>query len=119
MDSELSFVHPALHETMAGIAGQKFISLPAYEAMWEHVLELTPEYDPKILRRYAPASKEVYGEVNPVLVSDFIKALKLSSQDVLYDLGSGVGNVQPPFPVRPFIARLDKVGARLCRSCCR
>lgn len=78
---------------MAGIAGQKFISLPAYEAMWEQVLELTPEYDPKILRRYAPASKEVYGEVNPVLVSDFIKALKLSSQDVLYDLGSGVGNV--------------------------
>lgn len=108
-----------LYTIMAGIAGQKFISLPAYEAMWEQVLELTPEYDPKILRRYAPASKEVYGEVNPVLVSDFIKALKLSSQDVLYDLGSGVGNVQPPSHVRPSIARFNKVGVRLHRSCCR
>jgi hypothetical protein len=77
-------------------ANQKCISLHAYSALWEEVLCMTPEYDPKVLRRYAPASKEVYGEVNPVLVNDFIKALKLSSKDVLYDLGSGVGNVRPP-----------------------
>jgi hypothetical protein len=71
----------------------RHISLDAYSNLWEKILDMTPEYDPKVLRRYAPASKEVYGEVNPVLVNDFIKMLKLSSRDVLYDLGSGVGNV--------------------------
>jgi len=73
----------------------RHISLDAYSNLWEKILDMTPEYDPKVLRRYAPASKEVYGEVNPVLVNDFIKMLKLSSRDVLYDLGSGVGNVLP------------------------
>ena len=38
-------------------------------------------------------SNETYGEVKPILVSKIIQHLNITSKDVFYDLGSGIGNV--------------------------
>jgi H3 lysine-79-specific histone-lysine N-methyltransferase len=38
-------------------------------------------------------SNETYGEIKPILVSKVIQHLSITSEDVFYDLGSGIGNV--------------------------
>ncbi|OLY80481.1 Histone-lysine N-methyltransferase, H3 lysine-79 specific [Smittium mucronatum] len=45
------------------------------------------------LRNYRAFSNNVYGEVNPILVSEFIKKCKITHNDVFVDLGCGIGNV--------------------------
>ncbi|PVZ99478.1 hypothetical protein BB558_004496 [Smittium angustum] len=45
------------------------------------------------LRNYRAFSNNVYGEVNPVLVNEFIKRCGLGPSDVFVDLGCGIGNV--------------------------
>ncbi|KAL6060677.1 Histone-lysine N-methyltransferase, H3 lysine-79 specific [Balamuthia mandrillaris] len=70
-----------------------FISEHDYAGLWDRVREDVGEYNPRVLREYAPSSKEVYGEVNPALVNDIIREVELTREDVFYDLGSGVGNV--------------------------
>ncbi len=69
------------------------MQLEQFAELWDHVRDNCPAYNPKILVRYAPNSKEVYGEVNPKLVNEFIRQVGLTSDDIFFDLGSGVGNV--------------------------
>lgn len=45
------------------------------------------------LSRYEAFSSSVYGELLPPLISDIIRATRLSARSLLVDLGSGVGNV--------------------------
>ncbi|OMJ20370.1 Histone-lysine N-methyltransferase, H3 lysine-79 specific [Smittium culicis] len=45
------------------------------------------------LRNYRAFSNNVYGEVNPILVNEFIKKCKISHNDIFVDLGCGIGNV--------------------------
>ncbi|OMJ21098.1 Histone-lysine N-methyltransferase, H3 lysine-79 specific [Smittium culicis] len=45
------------------------------------------------LRNYRAFSNNVYGEVNPILVNEFIKKCKITHNDVFVDLGCGIGNV--------------------------
>ncbi|KAK9487898.1 S-adenosyl-L-methionine-dependent methyltransferase [Lipomyces starkeyi] len=44
------------------------------------------------LRKYTAFSNNVYGELLPAFVSRIFKELELSSHQVFFDLGSGVGN---------------------------
>ncbi|KAK9385734.1 histone methylation protein DOT1-domain-containing protein [Lipomyces mesembrius] len=46
----------------------------------------------KELRKYTAFSNNVYGELLPAFVSRIFKELELSSHQVFFDLGSGVGN---------------------------
>lgn len=45
------------------------------------------------LRKYKSGTAEVYGEALPELVNMIIKKLDIKSTDVVYDIGSGIGNV--------------------------
>ncbi|KAJ1919253.1 Nucleosomal histone H3-Lys79 methylase [Mycoemilia scoparia] len=47
----------------------------------------------ELLRNYKAFSNNVYGEVNPILVDEFIKRTGLKYGQVFVDLGCGVGNV--------------------------
>lgn len=38
-------------------------------------------------------SNNVYGEINPILVKDFLAKVQLTSKSVFMDLGCGIGNV--------------------------
>lgn len=46
-----------------------------------------------LLRKYATASDNVYGELLPTLVDDIISATNITSESLFLDLGSGVGHV--------------------------
>ncbi|KAI9499412.1 histone methylation protein DOT1-domain-containing protein [Zychaea mexicana] len=45
------------------------------------------------LNNYQAFSNNVYGEINPVLVKDFISKTKVNSHSVFMDMGCGIGNV--------------------------
>ncbi len=77
----------------AGASPERKMSLEFFSKFWDDVKVNTEEYTPSVLRRYAPGSKEIYGEINPVFVNDLIDVLAIRSHDIVYDLGSGVGNV--------------------------
>lgn len=46
-----------------------------------------------IVTTLAAFSDNVYGELNPILVTDMVKEAKITSKSVFLDLGSGIGNV--------------------------
>ncbi|KAG2222915.1 hypothetical protein INT45_013546 [Circinella minor] len=45
------------------------------------------------LNNYQAFSNNVYGEINPILVKQFITKTKLNSHSVFMDMGCGIGNV--------------------------
>ncbi|PVU95133.1 hypothetical protein BB561_002009 [Smittium simulii] len=45
------------------------------------------------LGKYRAFSNNVYGEINPALVDDFIKKCNFKPKDIFVDLGCGIGNV--------------------------
>jgi hypothetical protein len=69
------------------------LKVAEFSRLWDRARDETEAYDRRILMRYAPNSKEVYGEVNPKLVDDMLREAEVGRDDVFYDLGSGVGNV--------------------------
>jgi hypothetical protein len=59
--------------------------------------------NPRALNKYKPFSHEVYGETNANLVQFVIDSQAITSDDVFFDLGSGIGQVvlQVCSPPRP------------------
>lgn len=49
--------------------------------------------DPDKLNQYEPFSPQVYGETSFDLITEMIKRVPLTENDIFIDLGSGVGNV--------------------------
>jgi len=49
--------------------------------------------EPEKLNHYEPFSPQVYGETSFDLVTEILKRVKLSANEIFADLGSGVGNV--------------------------
>ncbi|KAI7887473.1 DOT1-domain-containing protein [Lichtheimia hyalospora FSU 10163] len=45
------------------------------------------------LNNYQAFSNNVYGEINPVLINEFISKTKINSHSVFMDMGCGIGNV--------------------------
>jgi hypothetical protein len=46
-----------------------------------------------LFRDYIPFSNETYGETRPIFVTELVKHVKITKNDVFFDLGSGIGNV--------------------------
>ncbi|OZJ06877.1 hypothetical protein BZG36_00029 [Bifiguratus adelaidae] len=69
---------------------------PAYELVC-HILyqvysrTVAPHADR--LNRYEAFSQFVYGEINPILISEFIERTNIKSSSVFIDMGCGIGNV--------------------------
>ena len=64
--------------------------------VWEEAYAQLREADissARILRQYTRGSAEVYGEINPRFIDLLIHKLALTSSDVFFDIGSGIGNV--------------------------
>ncbi|GBP29283.1 Histone-lysine N-methyltransferase, H3 lysine-79 specific [Eumeta japonica] len=95
---------------------EKGTSLPAQRlnkypsrGLLKHILQQTYNQavsDPDKLNQYEPFSPEVYGETSYELVCQMIDQIKISSEDVFVDLGSGVGQVV-----------LQMAAATPCRVC--
>ncbi len=47
----------------------------------------------RTFRAYKPRSAEVYGEANPIFANQLIRRLNITSRDVFYDIGSGIGTI--------------------------
>ncbi|XP_072390430.1 histone-lysine N-methyltransferase, H3 lysine-79 specific-like [Diabrotica undecimpunctata] len=85
------------------VALEKGTSLPAHRTanspsrgLLKHILLQTYNSSvtaPERLNQYEPFSPEVYGETSYDLVCQMIDHIKISSDDVFIDLGSGVGQV--------------------------
>ncbi|XP_050510825.1 histone-lysine N-methyltransferase, H3 lysine-79 specific-like [Diabrotica virgifera virgifera] len=85
------------------VALEKGTSLPSHRTakspsrgLLKHILLQTYNSSvtaPERLNQYEPFSPEVYGETSYDLVCQMIDHIKISSDDVFIDLGSGVGQV--------------------------
>ncbi|KAI8142949.1 histone methylation protein DOT1-domain-containing protein [Fennellomyces sp. T-0311] len=69
---------------------------PSYELAC-HILyqvysrTVAPQAD--ALNNYQAFSNNVYGEINPILVKEFLQKTKVNSHSVFMDMGCGIGNV--------------------------
>ncbi|ORE15891.1 histone-lysine N-methyltransferase, H3 lysine-79 specific, partial [Rhizopus microsporus] len=74
----------------------KKISNPSYDLVCHilyQVYSRTAAPMAHALNNYEPFSDMVYGEVNPILVKEFITKTRIHSRSVFMDLGCGIGNV--------------------------
>ncbi|ORX88332.1 DOT1-domain-containing protein [Basidiobolus meristosporus CBS 931.73] len=74
----------------------KRIKVPSIE-LSSHILyqvysrTVAPQADS--LKEYEAFSNQVYGEINPILISEFIERTGIQSNHVFLDMGCGIGNV--------------------------
>ncbi|KAF7721868.1 Nucleosomal histone H3-Lys79 methylase [Apophysomyces ossiformis] len=69
---------------------------PGYELACHilyQVYSRTVAHQAGALNNYQAFSNNVYGEINPVLVQEFITKTKIHSKSVFMDMGCGIGNV--------------------------
>lgn len=69
-----------------------YLTLQEYKALYDKAL-FDVNLQGHVLRKYKSGTAEVYGEALPELVGYLIDHLGITASDVVYDIGSGIGNV--------------------------
>eukprot|EP01130_Rhizamoeba_saxonica_P012371 TRINITY_DN5200_c0_g1_i2.p1 TRINITY_DN5200_c0_g1~~TRINITY_DN5200_c0_g1_i2.p1 ORF type:complete len:225 (+),score=54.07 TRINITY_DN5200_c0_g1_i2:569-1243(+) len=68
------------------------INTKDWKGIYKEILA-NSDFDAKNLNKYKTGSNQVYGEALPNFVRFLINELKITPDDVFYDIGSGLGNI--------------------------